>query len=106
MKPLTIAASIVLMVLAFLPQVAGQNAPGPVKYITTTPLNGTRGSIRLGAISIEREVSYPSVVHLSGTVEIRTNGFILHADRADYEEKTGEVEASGSVKVTPYPPLR
>lgn len=105
MKLLTVAASIVFLALAFLPQVAGQSAPGPLKHITTTPLNGVRGGATLGAISIERELTYPSVVHLNGSVEVRTNGFILHADKADYDERTGEVEASGAVKVTPYPPL-
>jgi hypothetical protein len=35
-------------------------------------------------------------------VEIRTNGFILGADEADYDE----VEARGTVKVTPYPALK
>jgi hypothetical protein len=106
MKLLIFAASIVFLTVVFLPRIAGQNAPGPIKYIAAAPLNGTRGGARLGAVSIEREVSYPSVVHLNGSVEIRTNGFILHADKADYNERTGEVEASGTVRVTPYPPLK
>ncbi|HEY4086618.1 MAG TPA: hypothetical protein VGM43_11805 [Bryobacteraceae bacterium] len=103
---LTLCASAVFLALTCLSQIAGQPAPGPLKHITTAPLNGARGGATLGAMSIEREVSYPSIVHLNGAVEIRTNGFILRADKADYDERTGEVEASGTVKVTPYPPLK
>ncbi len=99
-------AAVVFLSLAFLPQIGGQPAPGPIKHVTTTPLNGARGGAALAAMSIEREVTYPSIVHLNGAVEIRTNGFILHADKADYDERTGEIDASGTVKVTPYPPLK
>ena len=40
-------------------------------------------------------------MHLKGSVEIRVAGFILRADEADYNEKTGEIDAHGDVKVTP-----
>lgn len=106
MKLLTLAVFVFVLAPALLPQIAGQPTRGPLKYITTAPLNGVRGGATLGAISIERELTYPSVVHLNGAVEIRTNGFILRADKADYDERTGEVEASGAVKVTPYPALK
>jgi hypothetical protein len=48
---------------------------------------------------------YPSLLLLKGNVEVRTNGFIIRTDEADYDETTGEIEARGNVKVTPYPPL-
>ena len=105
MKLLIIAAAILVPSAALLPQISEQAAAGSVKHMAAAPRNGVRGEARLAAIDIERGLPYPSVVHLKGSVEIRTNGFILHADEADYDEDTGEVEARGSVKVTPYPPL-
>jgi lipopolysaccharide assembly outer membrane protein LptD (OstA) len=102
---LTIGVSLTLFVLIL--RTAAQNAaPETVKQIAVAPLNDARGGARLAALNIERGAAYPSVVHLNGQVEIRTNGFILRADNADYNETTGEVEAHGSVKVTPYPALK
>ena len=106
MRLLIFAAIVLVSSVALLPRIIGQVATGSIGHITTTPLKSIRGEARLAAFSIERGNSYPSVVHLKGTVEIRTNGFILRADEADYDENTGEVEARGTVKVTPYPALK
>jgi hypothetical protein len=106
MKLPIFAASIIVVSAAFLPQIIGQVSSGPMKYITVAPLNGIRGGARLGAADIERDLPYPSTVHLKGAVEIRANGFILRADQADYNERTGEVDASGTVRVTPYPAIK
>jgi lipopolysaccharide assembly outer membrane protein LptD (OstA) len=105
MKLLMLAAAILISSAALRPQIVGQADPGSVKNIMTAPLHGVRGGARLAALNIERGVSYPSVIHLKGKVEIRANGFILRADEADYDESTGEVDARGIVKVTPYPPF-
>ena len=66
-------------------------------------------------MEIEIGLPYPSVIHLKGSVEIRTpvcvvtgpgnawtcNGsVVLRADEADLHEDTGQIEASGNVKVT------
>ncbi len=69
-----------------------RTAPGRFSQIAVAYFHGIRGGARLAALNIERGASYPSVVHLKGNVEIRTNGFILRADDADYDENTGEVE--------------
>ena len=106
MKLLIFAAAILVASVALLPHIIGQVAPDSVKHITTAPPNGVRGGASLNALDIVRDLPYPSIVHLKGQVEIRADGFILRADEADYNENTGEVEARGTVKVTPYPPLK
>ena len=84
-----------------LPQVA----PDPLKHLTAAQIEGAPGGARLSAVDIERDIPYPSMVHLKGSVEIRVAGFTLRADEADYNEKTGEIEAHGDVRVTPTSPL-
>jgi lipopolysaccharide assembly outer membrane protein LptD (OstA) len=106
MKALIFATAILVPSVALLPQIVGQVLAGPVKHIAAAQIDGVRGGARLSAVNIERDLPYPSVIHLKGTVEIKTNGFILRADEADYDEKTGEVEARGAVKVTPNPELK
>ena len=85
------------------------------KHLTVPPLNGGR-AVALSALSIERGVSYPSVVKLKGNVEIRTpvclpvgqdsalvcdGEMIVRADEAEFSESTGEIQAHGNVTVTP-----
>ncbi len=72
------------------------------KHLITVPVNGPHGAT-LSAVEIQRGVSYPSIVHLSGKVEVRSSGFIVQADSADYDEDSGEVRARGEVIVKPYP---
>jgi hypothetical protein len=80
------------------------------------PVSGGRSAL-LDADEIERAADqYPSAVHLKGRVVIRIpvcmlreengkpvcDGFtIIHADEATYQEDTGEIEATGLVRVTP-----
>ena len=89
---------------------------GQDKHLMVAPLNGIR-SADLEANEIERGANqYPSAVHLKGSVVVRIpvclppgengkplcNGFtILRADEATYHEDTGEIEATGSVRLTP-----
>ena len=42
-----------------------------------------------------------SLVRLRGSVVIETKAFVLHADNAIYNMDTGEIEASGNVRITP-----
>ena len=71
--------------------------------------------ISVSALNVERELQYPSIIHLSGSVEIRTSvcvaagsgsgqrcdGYVvLHADKADFYEDSGRIQASGTVTVT------
>ncbi len=73
--------------------------------------------IRVAAVEIVRDIPYDSIDHLQGAVEIKTpvcitdpgkfyacRGFVvLPADRADFHEDTGQIEASGNVQVTREP---
>ncbi len=70
---------------------------------------------RLPRSGIEREGDYPAVIHLKGSVEIKTpvctkegqgsalhcDGYVvLRADQADLREDSGQIEARGNVRVT------
>jgi lipopolysaccharide assembly outer membrane protein LptD (OstA) len=78
------------------------------------------GRVELTASSAKRDVSGSgaTILHLSGDVEMRMitcrpgqdraivcdqGSMVLHADTVDYNEKTGEIQASGNVHVAPYP---
>jgi lipopolysaccharide assembly outer membrane protein LptD (OstA) len=41
------------------------------------------------------------VIHLKGAVEIRTSSTTVLADEAFYHPDTGDIEASGNVRITP-----
>ena len=78
--------------------------------------------VAIAAMNVEQGLHYPSVIHLTGNVEIRTpvclprdpgNGqsgnkqtstcdgsMVLRADAADFHEDTGQIEATGNVKIT------
>lgn len=56
-------------------------------------------NIGLTAAAIQRQAPSMNVVQLKGDVEIRTKDMILHADEADYNENTGEIEARGTVRI-------
>lgn len=85
------------------------------KHVNAVPVSGGRGST-LTALNIERDTTYPSAIHLKGEVEIKTpvclpigrhgklmcdGEMILRADEATYHEDSGQIEARGSVTVTP-----
>src|SRR5580698_1476301 len=86
------------------------------KHVIVAPVNGAHTNI-LDANEIEGSANqYPSAVHLKGSVVVRIpvclasgengksvcDGFtILRADEATYHEDTGEIEATGSVRLTP-----
>jgi hypothetical protein len=79
-------------------------------------LNGGSNPVRLSALNVQRGVTYPSVIEMKGNVEIQTpvclpvgkgrklicdGHMIVHADEAKFHEDTGEIEATGTVIVTP-----
>jgi lipopolysaccharide assembly outer membrane protein LptD (OstA) len=103
---LPVAAAVILACTVLLQPVMSQSSSAEqLKQITIAPLNGARGNAHISAFTIERGDHYPSVIHASGRVEVRTNGFVLNADEADYNEDTGEIQARGAVNIKPYPPL-
>lgn len=84
---------------------AGDNKPELKRIMTTMPEG--KGSLRLSAISIDRDWS-PPITHLKGNVQVeiwstpRKNNTVtvLRADEADYYENTGEIVPRGNVRVT------
>jgi len=93
----------------------GQDMASDSKHLTVVPLTAHRPVV-LTANTIERGISYPSVVILKGDVEIKTpvclpvgkkgkmicdGEMIVRADEAEFHEDTGKVEAHGNVAVTP-----
>lgn len=78
------------------------------------------GRLVVTASSAERDVSDngAKILHLKGDVEVRMitcgpnrkgvvvcdrGAMVMHADSVDFNEKTGEIQASGNVRVAPYP---
>jgi hypothetical protein len=101
--------------LAFAALAIGQTTAPEVKHMIVPKTDGS-GTTKLSAAHIERGAEYPTVVKLSGNVEIRTpvclparkkgaqvcDGYtIVHADEAQFHEDTGQIEAHGNVTVTP-----
>jgi hypothetical protein len=104
-----------VIILAFVTLAIGQDAAPEMKHVIVPGPNGNR-SVSLAALNIERGVEYPTVVKLSGNVEIKTpvclpagkkgamlcDGYmVVHADEAQFHEDTGQIEAQGNVTVTP-----
>lgn len=102
--------------LAFLTLAMGQESVSELKHVIIPQPNGGRG-VYLAALNVERGVAYPTVVKLSGNVEIKTpvcmpaskkganlvcDGYmIVRTDEALFHEDTGQIEAHGNVTVTP-----
>jgi lipopolysaccharide assembly outer membrane protein LptD (OstA) len=116
MKPLTL----VLVVCQFA-VVAPQAICHESKLHLTEFLPETNpGRLEVTVSSAERDVSDSGakILHLRGDVEVRMitcgaddkgvvvcdkGAMVLHADSVDFNEKTGEIQASGNVHVAPYP---
>jgi hypothetical protein len=94
---------------------AAQDQPaGQLKHLSV-PTNTSVNPISVTALAIEREGEYPAIIHLNGSVEIKTpvclksgqgsalqcDGYVvLHADQADFHEGSGRIDARGNVSVT------
>jgi lipopolysaccharide assembly outer membrane protein LptD (OstA) len=85
------------------------------KYLMVPILNASR-PVTASAMNVSKEPAYPSLIRLSGKVEVRTpvclpiepdqkficNGeTILRADEAVLHQDTGEIEAHGAVRLIP-----
>jgi lipopolysaccharide assembly outer membrane protein LptD (OstA) len=57
--------------------------------------------VRHGEIQIEalKQEETGPVKHLSGNVRIETDAIVLHADRADFNTDTHEIQADGNVRL-------
>jgi lipopolysaccharide assembly outer membrane protein LptD (OstA) len=104
-------AALLLCVLAYAAQ---DNPSDPRKHISVPTTTNVR-PVQAAAAEIERGTEYPSVIHLRGNVEIRTPmcvaagpgtalscaGYVVvRADRAEVHEDTGDIEATGNVRIT------
>jgi lipopolysaccharide assembly outer membrane protein LptD (OstA) len=93
---------------------------GGRKFLRIPSQSGSQ-SFSASATNISREEKYPSSVHLSGDVEIIVpmcyraapgeplscpSEMALTGDSVVVHEDTGEIEATGSVRVIPSRPLR
>ena len=87
---------------------------GQLKHLSV-PTRTNVNPISVAALAIEREGEYPAIIHLKGSVEIKTpvclkagqgsalhcDGYlVLHADQADFHEGSGQIDARGRVTVT------
>ena len=94
---------------------AAQDYPAGQLKSLSVPTTTNAKPLSVTALDIEREGLYPSVIHLKGSVEIKTPvcvqasqggvlycaGYVvLHADAADFHEGSGQIEARGNVTVT------
>ena len=94
---------------------AAQDYPAGKLKSLSVPTSTNVKPLSVAAFEIEREGNYPSIIHLKGSVEIRTpvcvktgrgnelscDGYVvLHADSADFHEDSGQIEARGNVSVT------
>ncbi|MGO9256996.1 MAG: hypothetical protein ACLQU1_11930 [Bryobacteraceae bacterium] len=106
--------SLAALAVCTLALTAQDNPAGQLKHLSVPTATSLR-PVSVAAMEIEIGLPYPSVIHLKGSVEIRTpvcvvtgpgnawtcNGsVVLRADEADLHEDTGQIEASGNVKVT------
>ena len=87
---------------------------GQLKQLSVPTETNVR-PVSVAALDIERGLHYPSVIHLKGSVEIKTpvclatgkgsrqicaGYIILRADEADFHEDSSRIEARGNVTVT------
>jgi hypothetical protein len=95
--------------------VSAQNYPaGQLKHISV-PIASSAQPLAVAAMEIDRELQYPSVIHLKGAVEIKmpicvvtgpgtaqdcAGEIIFHADEANLHEDTGQIEAKGGARIS------
>src|SRR5437764_8373051 len=94
---------------------AAQDYPAGELKRLSVPTKTNVQPLSAAALNIEREGEYPAIVHLKGSVEIKTPvclvtgsgnvetcaGYVvLRADEADLHEDSGQIDARGNVKLT------
>jgi len=97
---MTKPAIVSVFILAMIGLVAIAGVPQQVtelKHLMIATPNGP--NVGFAASSIERHQPDLNVLELTGNVEIRSKDMILQADRATYDQNTGEIKPSGNVRV-------
>lgn len=90
---------LVIMCLALLPLTAQENPE--IKHLTLGPLPNIRpvaAAIHLAARDLDQ---LAGIVYLKGSVEINLGTYSLLADEAEYDQNSGEIQASGNVHLKP-----
>jgi hypothetical protein len=106
--------SLAALAVCTLALTAQEYPAGQLKRLSVPTTTSVR-PLSVAAIDIEREGLYPAIIHLKGSVEIKTpvclkggpshalfcDGYlVLRADAADFHEDSGQIEARGNVTVT------
>jgi lipopolysaccharide assembly outer membrane protein LptD (OstA) len=116
MKPLTLVLVVCQFAVVAPLAICHENRLHLTEFLPET----NPGRLEVTALSAERDVSDSGakILHLTGDVEVRMitcgpdakgvvvcdrGSMVMHADSVDFNEKTGEIQASGNVHVAPYP---
>jgi hypothetical protein len=122
MKFLTLFVAIVCQSLTFVPRASCQDNKAQLDrlYLTRPIPEGGGGHVELAASEVQRDLSNKaseSIIQLKGDVEIKMitcastgrderkvcgGAMVLRADAVEFNEKTGEIAASGHVRITPH----
>lgn len=92
---------LLIVCLTLLPLTAQNNAE--LKQLTVGPVrNGLQfvPKLHVAAKNIQQNAG---IVYLKGTVEINFGSYMLLADKAEYDQQSGEIRAHGDVKMKPAP---
>ena len=116
MKPLTLVLVVCQFAVVAPQAICHANRLHLTEFLPET----NPGRLEVTASSAERDVSDSGakILHLRGDVEVRMitcgpdakgvvvcdrGSMVMHADSVDFNEKTGEIQATGNVHVAPYP---
>ncbi len=122
MKFLTLFVAIVCQSLNFVPQASCQDNKAQLDrlYVTRSIPETGGGRVELAASEVQRDISNKaseSIIQLKGNVEIKMitcaptgrregvvceGAMVLRADAVEFNEKTGEIAASGHVRIVPH----
>jgi len=96
-----------------------KSQPEQLHFVISIPGTGG-GRVSLTASAMQRDLSSKSsepIMQLKGNVEVRLvtcapsgtgkavaceGAMVMHAEEVDYNEKTGEIDARGDVRITPH----
>jgi len=122
MKLLTLFVAIACQCITFAPRASCQDnkAQSERLYLTRSIPEGGGGRVELAASEVQRDLSSKaseSILQLKGNVELKMitctptgrgerkaceGAMVLRADAVEFNEKTGEIAASGHVHITPH----
>jgi hypothetical protein len=122
MKLLTLFVAIVWLCFNFVPRASCQDDKAQLQrlYLTRAIPESGGGRIEMAASEAQRDLSNKvseSIIQLKGNVEVKMitctptgrregklceEAMFLRADAVEFNEKTGEVAASGHVHITPH----